>query len=97
MASARKSEPRRVHGIMEISKAWIKERLQDGMLCITSHDSSLVTRYGHTVCNGLPASLLSQLTEPRLLVLDGHVTSGGVLVLFSNEVGDLLVLGLFDG
>jgi hypothetical protein len=37
------------------------------------------------------------LTEPRLFIFDGHVAAGGALVLFANEVGDLLVLGLLDG
>lgn len=43
------------------------------------------------------ASLTAQpLTEPCLLVLDGDVRASSVLVLASNEVGDLLVFGLLQ-
>lgn len=37
------------------------------------------------------------LLEAGLLVLDGHVGAGAALPLASDEVGDLLVLGLLDG
>lgn len=36
------------------------------------------------------------LTEPGLLILDGDVRAGLALVLTTNEIGDLLVLGLLD-
>ena len=42
-------------------------------------------------------SQLSSLTETSLLVLDGDIGAGGALVLATDEVADLFVLGLFDG
>lgn len=38
----------------------------------------------------------TSLTKSRLLVLDRDILAGGSLVLASNEVGDLLILGLLN-
>lgn len=48
--------------------------------------------------NAQPASGVWQCcsTKSGLFVLDGHVTSRCALVLASNEVGDLFILGLLD-
>ena len=48
------------------------------------------------VIPSIPSWTSGSSTEPRLLILDGHVPARRALVLAPNEIRDLLILGLLD-
>ncbi len=59
--------------------------------------------YGQSHCQAfsitarLNAISISASTEASLLILDGNVTAGRTLVLATDSVRDLLILGLLHG